>query len=79
MSLPNETARLRRNVSSAITAAVNDAKEKDAYGTARIGVVFAVPYLEICSAAECDDSPVVRNDPKVPRRCRGLGSPTAST
>ena len=56
MWLPSQPARLDRNLSASIDAAVNDAKAKDAYGAARVGVVFVVPYLELCSAAACDEA-----------------------
>ena len=56
MWLPSQPARLDRNLSASIDAAVNDAKAKDAHGAARVGVVFVVPYLELCSAAACDEA-----------------------
>jgi len=52
MPLPNDSARLRRNLLQCIDAAVKDTRAKASFGASRLGVVFAVPYLKACSAKE---------------------------
>ena len=56
MRLPKDHKRMHEEVIQWIDAAVTDANSKASFGASRIGVLFVVPYLNVCSVKETNEA-----------------------